>query len=416
MKAVRMMAAAFAALLAGAAFAEEAPQASVASGSELMRLYDGLVKASGGRAFTVNTNGAAIAGFLGRVFGEYTVWRPEIKDILDQLPAAAFTVHSSLAGDRVDVSVSARPQSGTKFARELAALRPVQAKLLDFVPYDACALYATSTPPEFAFDLCFEPLRDLLADSFRRLLPQRSFAAGFALYAAPAVHDEGLGVVGVFPIAPGVKPDLAVLAGKRFASLYTVTQPKTPGAAGVTSYALSSSMKDVLGGASTDLDETLKFIAAANGVMGPMPMEIAERNGCLVFEIGPKGDLAARLARSEEKGYRRFDATALLPLQRPGMEPGLARTVFYASPSVCTRQAAHGLGSLSKLFMSSLAPKGDGMSSVALVEADGTFLWGWSLTRSEIESIDQNVGTVRKILNVILMNGVQQRLLGGGQR
>ena len=164
-----------------------------------------------------------------------------------------------------------------------------------------------------------------------------------------------------------------------------------------------------MGNSAEELDEVLRLAAAANGVMGPMTLEVTCSDGYVFFDVGPAGDLKERLSRPEAST---FDVKSVLPLLRPDLSVAGVRTVIYASPSVAARRTLSGLGSLLKPVKAGLAPDGDGLSGVVVATPDGDFTWGWSVTRSELDAYEKNQGIVQNTLKTILMHGVQFRGFG----
>ena len=348
-----------AALLAASLSAADAPQQS-----DLMRIYTGLVKVSSGRNFLVSTNGAAAARFMGSIFSAYTIWNPELQKRMAEMPSADVSILSTMVGDRVDFAVTGKLPGDSRLGKELAVLKPVDPGLFKYIPANASVVYASGVPGDSPLDYHVLPLRVRFVEQLRAMMPPRATYRDFAAFAAPAKKGPGIALVFVFRLASAVPP-LDELAGKKVASVFTLEKPKSaddPPPEGFCRYSLSSSFKDALmGNSAEEPDEVLRLAAAANGVMGPMTLEVTCSDGYVFFDVGPAGDLKERLSRPEAST---FDVKSVLPLLRPDLSVAGVRTVIYASPSVAARRTLSGLGSLLKPVKAGLAPDGDGLSNL----------------------------------------------------
>jgi len=398
---------AVAAVLAASLPAEDAPQQS-----DLMRIYNGLVKVSSGRNFSISTNGTTAAKFMGSIFGEYTIWNPKLQLRIGEIPSAKVSILSTMVGDRVDFAVTGKLPEDLHLSRELAALKPVDKGLFKYIPANASIVYVSAVPGDSPLDHHALPIRANFVEQLRAMMPPRATYRDFAAFAAPAKKGVGIAAVFVFRLASAVPP-LDSFSGNKVASVFTLDTPKSDDDQlpdGYSRYAVTSSFKDALGSGSSVVDEELRFAAAANAVMGPMTLEVACHDGYVFFDVGPAGDLKERLSRPEGST---FDVKSLLPLLRPGLSPEGLRTAIYMSPSAATRRTLAGLGSLLKPVMAGLAPDGDGFSGVVIVGQDGDFTWGWSATRSELEAFEKNQGIVQNTFKTILMHGANIRAFGG---
>ena len=397
-----------AAFLAAALSAADAPIQS-----DLLRIYGGLVKISSGRSFTIQTNGVAAGKFMGSIFSEYTIWNPQLQAMMAEMPSAKISILSTMMGDRVDFSVSGRLPAGSRLAKELAAVKPVSPALFKYIPANASVVYVSGVQGDSPLDRHALPIRGRLVEQLRAMMPPRATYRDFAAFAAPAKKGPGIALVVVFRLASAVPP-LDALVGKKLGSVFTLEAAKTdddPPPDGFYRYSLGSSLKSVIVGTSGDeLDEMLRFAAAANGVMGPMTLECTCSDGFVFFDVGPAGDLDARLSRPES---RTFGVNSLMPLLRPDLTPVGIRTAIYASPSVAARRTLSGLGALLRPVKAGLAPDGDGLSGVVTTTPEGDFTWGWSVSRSELEAYEKNQGVVQNTFKTILMQGVQFSGLGG---
>lgn len=404
----RMTVFACAALCAAALSAASAPQQS-----DLLRIYNGLVKISSGRCFSIPTNGAAAASFMGSVFGEYTIWNPQLQSRMSGMPSANISILSSMLGDRVDFSVSGKLPAGSELAKELAAVKPVDPGLFKYIPASASVVYVSGVPGDSPLDRHALPIRAKFVEQLRAMMPPRATYRDFAAFAAPAKKSSGIALVFVFRLASAVPP-LDGLAGKKLGSVFTLTVPKSdddPPPDGFYRYSLGSSVTSAIVGSSADeFEETLRFAAAANGVMGPMTLECTCSDGYVFFDVGPAGDLAARLSRPESIT---FNVNSLLPLLRPDLSPVGIRTAIYASPSVAARRTLSGLGTLLKPVKAGLAPDGDGLSGVVATTPEGDFTWGWSVSRSELDAYVKNQGIVQNTFKTILMHAAHLTGFGG---
>ena len=59
-----------------------------------------------------------------------------------------------------------------------------------------------------------------------------------------------------------------------------------------------------------------------------------------------------------------------------------------------------------------LAPDGDALSGVIAAVPGGEFVWGWSVSRSELEAYEKNQGIVQNTFKTILMHGAQLKAFG----
>lgn len=379
--------------------------------SDLMRIYKGLVKVSSGRNFSIPTNGVAAAGFMGSIFGEYTIWNPELQSRMAELPDAKISIVSTMVGDRVDFSVSGKLPADSALGKELAALRTVDPGLFRYVPANASIVYASAVRGDSPLDRHALPIRAKFVEPLRAMMPPRATYRDFVSFAAPARKGPGIALVFVFRLASAVPP-LDSLAGKKVASLFTLEKPKPQAEQppeGYCRYLLTSSIKDTVGSSEDELDEMFRFASAANCVMGPMTLECTCSEGYVFFEVGPEGDLKERLDRPDKSV---FGVNSLLPLLAPGLSASGIRTMIYASPSVASRRTLAGLGALLKPVIAGLAPDGDGFSGVIVAVPGGDFTWGWSVSRSELEAYEKNQGIVQNTFKTILMHGVQLRGFG----
>ena len=399
-----------AALFAAAALCAAALGAAEAQ-SDLMRIYKGLVKVSSGRNFTISTNGATAANFMGSIFSEYTIWNPELKERMSGMPSAKISIVSTMVGDRVDFSVSGKVPADSELGKELAAVRTVDPGLLRFVPANASVVYASAVRGDSPLDRHALPIRAKLVEPLRAMMPPRATYRDFVSFAAPARKGPGIALVVVFRLASAVPP-LDSLAGKKVAALFTLenvkpTDDQPP--EGYSRYRLTSSIRDAIGGGEDELETSFRFASAANCVIGPMTLECTCSDGYVLFEIGPEGDLKERLDRPDSST---FGVNSLLPLLDPGLSAKGIRTMLYASPSVAARRTLAGLGSLLKPVRAGLAPDGDGFSCVIVAAPGGDFTWGWSVSRSELEAYEKNQGIVQNTFKTILMHGAQLRAFG----
>ena len=402
----RAAAAAAAALFAAALFAADAPRQS-----ELMRVYSGLAKVSSGRTFSISTNGVTAARFLGNILDGYPIWCKALQERLSPIPESRITIVSTMVGDRVDISLRGRLAKDSETARELASTRPVDPGLFKFIPANAQIVYVSGVLGDSPLDRHAIAIRARLVEQLRSLMPPRATYRDFAAFAAPARKGQSLAVVVVFRLASAVPP-MDSLSGKKVAKLFSIEAPPAgddPPGEGIERYSVVSSFKDILGSGSGEPEEVTR-LAAVNGVMGPMTLECACRDGYVFFEVGPAGDLESRLERPESNA---FSVKSLLPLQYPDLKASAVRSAIYASPSAAARKALAGLGSLMKPIVAGLAPDGDGLSGVVAETPEGEFVWGWSLTRTELEALEKNEDLMQNTARTILMHGAQMRAFGG---
>lgn len=409
---------ALAALAAAAALCSPAAQSrsqTLSRATVLRDTFSSAARSSGG-AYAAVTNGEAMAEYLVNALGEMPVWNPEgAAGVVSRLGTATLSVERQNAAGKLIAILRGDPKQGSRAMFFSKSWPAADAGAAAYIPDNALFAHISSVEPGNPFETFAETARETLEKPVRDLFPEGAFSRGCAIFASPSLRSvREFGVCCVLEIkdAAAVESTLENLAGKTLAGTFEI-RAAAGGAQGAARRFSLGGLSDIPGDAGV-----YRRVAAmaAQSRRGGFAMEALVDGRYLVVQAGTECDLEerARLARSGMSAYPflRMAAAYFPPLRK-----GKISSASYFSPSAATDAALRMIPGVSTIELATLPRPGDGCWNAAGTAVNGDFVWGWSVTDSEIEACATISEPAARIVDgFILRRLVDQQTEGGRAR